>query len=360
MRVLRGVVVALALGCAVTTPIVPPAYSADRSSGGPSATDPDPDVSWSGIANDADGSVRVGGAEDRQTKVLAPVTSGGAAAAVLLERRMRALCTGNGAGTAPEDPLCDPVVCDLPEGRSGLRRSFEVRRVLAETREPISQWEVERIACIGEPAPAGPSLDREVLRAFRDMALPGLAVRTDPPGAVFVRYRTLFTAVPGWTQAPLGQILGRPVRLEITPIRYRWSFGDGATAASPLPRARHSYLRQGDMAVWVATTYRARYSVSGGPARAIPGTVTVTGPGTALAVEQTRSQLVAGPGLRRLRHAGCSRSWSAPQSMARGRSASACRSSSSASMVSAATSATPTGSFAAAEGNGRSGWMTWA
>lgn len=295
MRGVRGAVVALALGCAAMTAIGPPAYSADGTSVGPRATDPDPDISWSGIANDADGSVRVGGAEDRRSKVVAPVVGGGTAAVVLLERRMRALCTGSDAGTAPDDPLCDPVVCDLPDGRDGLRRSFEVRRVLAETREPLSQWEVERIACIGEPEAVDPSLEGEVLRAFREMALPGLAARTDPPGAVFAGYRTLFTAVPGWTQAPLGRILGRSVRLEITPIRYRWSFGDGASATGTQPRARHSYLRQGDMTVSVATTYRARYIVAGGPARPIPGTVTVAGPGTALAVEQTRSQLVAGP-----------------------------------------------------------------
>ena len=112
-----------------------------------------------------------------------------------------------------------------------------------------------------------------------------------------VHYSTTFTIQPSWQKKSLGRILGHGVTVQITPIRYDWTFGDGETRTTRhWTTVRHGYERAGEMRASVSTTYEARYRVDGGGSRRIPGTVTVQGPEKAVQVRSAHAQLIAGSG----------------------------------------------------------------
>jgi hypothetical protein len=191
---------------------------------------------------------------------------------------------------------CDFVRCEI-RGRPGTINAVFRWTEHVVTAEPVGGVEQLKDKCIAE-APARQSLRQRVLQEVRALDLPAMTVRTDPAGETFVNDVTAFSVERPRRSWDLGQILGHRVTVEVTPIRYVWSFGDGASAVTKgregARLARHTYAQTGQMLASVAVTYRGAYRVDGGSARAIPEAVTVRGPTTQVRVISAVTELVSG------------------------------------------------------------------
>ena len=140
-----------------------------------------------------------------------------------------------------------------------------------------------------------------VAAAFRRLPLPASDLLVQPPnGRTLVNFDTNFFT-DGDELSRTVTLLGRQVELRIWPERYGWRFGDGATrwtsgpgAAYPDLEITHRYLRKGQVAPSVDTTYAAQFRVGGGPWRDVAGTVTIPGTPEALRIVTARPALVGG------------------------------------------------------------------
>ena len=137
-----------------------------------------------------------------------------------------------------------------------------------------------------------------VTSAFRRVPIPATPLVIEPvDGVTLVNLPTNFhTPAEPFTRTVT--LLGRRIRLEITPVAWAWSFGDGSTVTTDTPGApypdlevTHAYLRAGRVAPSVATTYTATFSVDGGPAQPVPGSVTIPSPPAALEVTTATARL---------------------------------------------------------------------
>lgn len=194
-----------------------------------------------------------------------------------------AYSSDTGAAVCPTDPC--------PEGSTQYR-----------------QWEVsptgERpmgFVCSGDGPPAAVAAaeappqvtEAMVLAAFRRVPVPELRSVSQPEDTTLVNFETIFHAdAEPFTETV--SILGQRVRLEIAPSAFRWEHGDGttattATAGAPYPRTDvvHRYAdAHRTVRHRVVVTWSAQWSLNGGPLRPVTGTVTTTGPETALRVAE--------------------------------------------------------------------------
>jgi hypothetical protein len=117
---------------------------------------------------------------------------------------------------------------------------------------------------------------------------PGIQ-RMEPDGWVVVGLpANIYSSVA--TQIVPGQLLGQSADVRFTPISWRWSYGDGATATlptkggswaalglrefDPTPTS-HIYEQAGNYTIRLSIVYRAEYRIAGGPFTAIAGTLTL-------------------------------------------------------------------------------------
>lgn len=123
-----------------------------------------------------------------------------------------------------------------------------------------------------------------VAAAFARIPLPPSRLLIQPPNArTLVNFDTnFFTDTQPFDRTVT--LLGQRVDLHIVPSRFGWRFGDGGSLAteepgSPYPDldVTHRYLRKGQVAPSVDTTYTATFRVDGGPWRDVPGSVTIPG-----------------------------------------------------------------------------------
>lgn len=95
----------------------------------------------------------------------------------------------------------------------------------------------------------------------------------EPNGWIIVGLDTNFYAVSG-AQVQSGELLGRPASVLFTPVRYRWSYGDGTTATLGTPGSSwaaqgkaefdptatsHVYRTAGDYAIDLTVYFAAQY-----------------------------------------------------------------------------------------------------
>lgn len=132
-----------------------------------------------------------------------------------------------------------------------------------------------------------------VARAFQHVPLPGLVTHVQPKDKTLVDFDTIF-----YTDAqPITRtvtLLGQQVRLQITPSRFTWSYGDGSEqttsgpgAPYPSKEVTHRYPHaHTTVAAHVSVTWTAEYSVNGGGLQPVDGTVTTTGPDTGLRIAE--------------------------------------------------------------------------
>ena len=114
-------------------------------------------------------------------------------------------------------------------------------------------------------------------------------------------------------------IIGRKVDIKVTPLEYRWSYGDGTTLVTsapggPIPESRwgektvtsHVYTATGDVALGLTTVFTGEFSVDRGPFQAIPGSAEVPSEARTLSIWRSEVKLYAddcnvnpsGPGCR--------------------------------------------------------------
>ncbi|GAA4966527.1 PKD domain-containing protein [Kineococcus glutinatus] len=159
---------------------------------------------------------------------------------------------------------------------------------------PTRTWSASPARCIdtAATAPDAPPVVLPVVTAadLRRVPLPGGAAAVQPAShrvAVNLPVNVYTTAEP--LTVPV-VVLGFPVRIRATPVRFTWSFGDGGTLGptedpgAPYPdlRTTHVYERPGRYRVVLTTTYAGEYSVDGGPWLDIDGTAAVDGPAVEL------------------------------------------------------------------------------
>lgn len=215
----------------------------------------------------------------------------------------------SGAHLVPVSPVCavgGTVVCQDPQTcDDGIL--YNTQLVYDDGRAPTPGSAI----CIREPdAEAPPKVTPgAVLAAFRKVPLPTPELGASPPGGTtLVNLPTIFyTAAEPFTRQVV--VLGRQVRLEIAPVSYEWSVGQGGTfetswagqkyrraldpAANPSAYITWTYAdadvteRTGVTVVWGAT-----YSVNGGAELTVPGTVRMTSPVVGLRVLQGQPVLV--------------------------------------------------------------------
>ena len=132
-----------------------------------------------------------------------------------------------------------------------------------------------------------------VLRAFRRVPLPHATTIVQPGDRTLVNLETIFHTDVGPLTRTV-RLLGQRVRLAIRPTSFVWSYGDGSTARTTTPgagypartivhRYPHAHVTVHPS---VQVTWSATYSVNGGAARPVPGTVTTSGPATTLRVAE--------------------------------------------------------------------------
>jgi hypothetical protein len=138
-----------------------------------------------------------------------------------------------------------------------------------------------------------------VANALKVLPLPGSVLEVQPPnGRTLVNFDTNFyTDTQPFDRTVT--LLGQQVDLHIVPSGFGWQFGDGQAVTtdepgSPYPHldVTHRYLRKGDVAPSVDTTYTATYRVNGGAWRDVPGSVTIPGAPVALEVVTATPTLV--------------------------------------------------------------------
>ncbi len=163
-------------------------------------------------------------------------------------------------------------------------------------RLPNGNWTTLTTGCFGgiPPAYEPPTVTPgQVLEALRRVGLPELPTVVQPAGKTLVNFETNFYTEPQPVALTL-TLLGQRVQVEATPTTYHWDFGDGAAVTTDDPGAAYPELavthRYSDARVTVhpsvETTYTARFSVGGGNWQDVGGTVTATGPATALRIAE--------------------------------------------------------------------------
>lgn len=151
-----------------------------------------------------------------------------------------------------------------------------------------------------EEAPMTPQLTVGMIaRAFQRIPLPASPLNIQPPnGRTLVNFDTNFYTEDQSFDRTV-RLLGRRIDLHITVASYTWHFDDGEQLTTSKPGApyphlqiTHSYLRTGDYAPTLDTTYVADYRVDGGAWQTVPGSVTIEGDPEQLTAIEARPVLV--------------------------------------------------------------------
>lgn len=151
----------------------------------------------------------------------------------------------------------------------------------------------------GEVAGAEPVVTAE---DFRRLPIPAAVVRVQPANRrTLINIPTNFYAEAGPAILPT-TVLGQPIRVRATPLRYRWIYGDGtvrtiADPGGPYPdlSAAYTYRLPGQRTLGLRTTYTGEYSVAGGAWLPIDGVASVASPDVVLTVLAAENRLVADP-----------------------------------------------------------------
>jgi len=128
--------------------------------------------------------------------------------------------------------------------------------------------------------------------------LPSLQAHTQPRDKTLVNFATIFYAEPRTFSRNL-TLLGQSVDVEATPSSFTWHYGDGSSSTTSTPGApypakdiTHEYVdAHTTVSASVDVTYTARFRVGNGAWQAIPDTVTIAGPGSALRISEATAVL---------------------------------------------------------------------
>ena len=202
----------------------------------------------------------------------APVVQGGEAS------------VGEGAGDPLAEEFSKTVDDCLPE--TGLARVFctskAVDLMLMLLNRPQSAPE-EPAAAVEAAGAAGVPVVVTSSDVSKVMAN-GSGITRQPPGAKALVSKIVIVYTSGDSQTMETQVGGAPVTIVATPASYTWDWGDGTTTTTKDPGAAypdhtvfHKYSHTADnVVISLTTTWSATYSIGGGPAQPISGTLTTT------------------------------------------------------------------------------------
>lgn len=213
-----------------------------------------------------------------------------------IDRNVVPTCTGNSAfdgGT-----LCNAALETCPSEDDVRYWVFETTIERA-TGKPVAGTQPRLVdtVCLG-PEDPGPDpavlLPAAVQSEFQRVVVRGGSADVSPRPDTLVNIATRFqTDAPPSYDIPL-TLLNQSVVITATAQSYTWHLDDGDTRVSTRPRGylEHVYRKAGTYEVFVSITWSGTFSVNGGPARPITGTVEVDGEPTRIRVQQARSELV--------------------------------------------------------------------
>ncbi len=112
----------------------------------------------------------------------------------------------------------------------------------------------------------------------------GSGIVRQPPGSKALVSKIVIAYTSGDSQTLTTTMGGDVVTIVATPVSYTWDWGDGTTLTTKDPGAAypdhtvfHAYSRTAEgVVITLTTTWTATYSVGGGPAQPVPGTLTTT------------------------------------------------------------------------------------
>lgn len=213
-----------------------------------------------------------------------------------VDRNLVPACTGNSAfdgGT-----LCNAAVETCPVEGEIRFWVFETTIVRATGRPaPGGGPRLVDTVCLGpdepalDPAVAIPAI---VQSEFQSVVVQGGRADVSPEPETLVNIKTRFqTDAPASYEIPL-TLLNQSVVITATAQKYTWHLDNGDTRVSTRPKGylEHEYRRAGTYDVFVSITWSGTFSVNGGPAQPITGTVEIDGEPTRIQVQQARSELV--------------------------------------------------------------------
>ena len=189
-------------------------------------------------------------------------------------------------------------VCD--DGSAALDPLFR-RRVDPTTGAAAGLWEqVDNGGCPEDP----PATVVLTVADFRRLPIAPSSPQMQPAdGRGLVNMDLILWTDPG-AQTMVTTVLGVPVTVRATPVRYAWDFGDGSPplvttqAGGPYPdrSVARSYDRSGSYALTLTTTWAGEYQVNGtGPWLPVLGTATTTSAPVATEAVEAHPRLVSGP-----------------------------------------------------------------
>jgi hypothetical protein len=180
-------------------------------------------------------------------------------------------------------------------------------------KEADGSWQYDGSSCLGIP----PQVSVADVRARAVRLVPPAALGVAPKAATLVNIQTLlWVAAPNTrTLAPI-TILGHRVVITLELDHVDYTFGDGATDTQPDPGKPyddandpcntklcpdyygHIYTVTGKKTVTATASWNASFTVDGGGAVTIPGTVAGPTANLSMLVRQARAVLVPNPGER--------------------------------------------------------------
>lgn len=213
-----------------------------------------------------------------------------------VDRNVVPTCTGNTAFDG--GVLCNAAVQTCPVEGEVRFWVFETT-IQRSTGKPVPGTGPRLVdtVCLGpdepglDPAVAIPAL---VQSEFQSVVVQGGNADVSPRPDTLVNIDTRFqTDAPASYQIPL-TLLNQSVVITATAQRYTWHLDNGDTRVSTKPKGylEYPYRRAGTYDVFVSITWSGTFSVNGGPAQPITGTVEIDGEPTQVRVQQARSELV--------------------------------------------------------------------
>jgi hypothetical protein len=189
-----------------------------------------------------------------------------------------------GGGDFDTECLAVLVNCkNGPDGKDGI----PVVWLKAPAGVPNPTWSFHSgPTCLFDPRPEDllPRIAAMIQTEFQKLPVTAGTVTAQPSPHTLRGAETNFFAEAAEQQFDV-TILAQKVHVVAKPVRYTWSYGDGASlgpqtaAGGPLPQERwgektatsHVYTQTGDFSVVLTTHFQGTYSVNGGPPLPIPG-----------------------------------------------------------------------------------------
>lgn len=213
-----------------------------------------------------------------------------------VDRNVVPTCTGNSAFDG--GVLCNAAVETCPTEGDVRFWVFETT-IQRSTGKPVAGTGPRLVdtVCLGpdDPGPQPAVLIPAMVQSeFRSVVVQGGSADVSPKPDTLVNIDTRFqTDAPASYQIPL-TLLNQSVVITATAQGYTWHLDNGDIRVSTRPKGylEYAFRRAGTYDVFVSLTWSGTFSVNGGPAQPITGTVEVDGEPTTVRVQQARSELV--------------------------------------------------------------------